>query len=238
MPELYAVSNIKRHRFFDSYIDTYLTIDVSEILNIKDKELFKKFMIAVAYKNSEQLNYNNISREIGITDKTCKEWFNILVSSGIIYLLEPFRTTKLDRITHIPKIIWMDSGLCAYLAGWETARDLQLSSTAGHYLESYIVSDLIKSYDAIGEPLNITYYRDKEKDEIDLIIEKNNIIYPFEVKKTSSPNRAMLKNFSKLDNINKKVGKGGVICFYEELIPLDENNMTIPISSIINASEK
>lgn len=77
----------------------------------------------------------------------------------------------------------MDSGLASYLSGWNTARDLQLSDKAGHYLETFIISEIIKSYNSIGEEPLISYYRDKEKNEIDLIFEKNNTIYPFEIKK-------------------------------------------------------
>ena len=140
-------------------------------------------MISIATRNGEQLNYSNIANEIGITDKTVKTWLNILINSGIVYLLEPFMNTKLKRITHMPKIVFMDSGLCSYLAGWNSSSDLQLSEQAGHYLETYIISEIIKSYNSVGQEPKISYYRDKEKNEIDLIFEKNNKVYPFEIKK-------------------------------------------------------
>ncbi len=234
MPELNDIKGMKERNFFDAYVETYISRDVVGILDIKDKELFKKFMINIACRCGEQINYNSIAKEMQITDKTVKEWLNILVTSGIVYLLEPFRSTKLDRLTHIPKIIFMDTGLCAYLAGWTSARDLQLSDVSGHYLESYIISDIIKSYNARNEYLNISYYRDKEKNEIDLIIEKNNTLYPFEIKKTASPNSMMIKNFQKLDSHTKKIGAGGIICFYKELMHIDENNYIIPVSSVLN----
>ena len=191
-------------------------------------------MVSVATRNGEQLNYSNIANEIGITDKTAKTWLNILVNSGIVYLLEPFMNTKLKRITHMPKIVFMDSGLCSYLAGWDTARDLQLSEQSGHYLETYIISEIIKSYNSMGIDPKLSYYRDKEKNEIDLIFEKNNKIYPFEIKKTGNPTKAMIKNFEKLNDTKKQIEPGGIICCYDELIHLDEKNYIIPISSVIN----
>ena len=147
-------------------------------------------------------------------------------------------SNKLKRMTHMPKIIFMDTGLCAYLAGWEDARSLQLSSVAGHYLETFIVSELIKSYNALGKKLIISYYRDKEKNEIDLIIEKNNTLYPYEIKKTSNPTVSMIKNFNKLNNANKNIGNGGIICCYDKLMHIDDNNYIIPISSVINIKEE
>lgn len=234
MPELYDISNMEKSDFFYSYVETYLSKDVKDQLDILDTSLFKNFMISIASRNGEQLNYNNIANEIGVNDKTVKSWLNILVNSGIVYLLEPFMNTKLKRITHMPKIVFMDSGLCSYLAGWDSARDLQLSEKSGHYLETYIISEIIKSYNSIGKDLKISYYRDKEKNEIDLIIEKNNKIYPFEIKKTANPTKSMIKNFDQLNSINRQVEPGGIICCYDELIHLDEKNYIIPISSVIN----
>ena len=234
MPELYDIPNMDKKDFFYSYVETYLSKDVKDQLDILDVNNFKNFMVSVATRNGEQLNYSNIASEIGITGKTAKIWLNILVNSGIVYLLEPFMNTKLKRITHIPKIIFMDSGLCSYLAGWNDARELQLSEKSGHYLESYIISEIIKSYNSVGQDPKLSYFRDKEKNEIDLILEKNNKIYPFEIKKTANPNRTMIKNFDRLNAINKQIEAGGIICFYDELIHLDEKNFVIPISSVIN----
>ena len=234
MPELYDVPDMDKEDFFYSYVETYLSKDVKDQLDILDTNIFKKFMISIASRNGEQLNYSNIASEIGISDKTVKTWLNILINSGIVYLLEPFMNTKLKRITHMPKIIFMDSGLCSYLAGWDNARQLQLSENSGHYLETYIISEIIKSYNSNGQEPKISYYRDKEKNEIDLIIEKNNKIYPFEIKKTGNPTKSMIKNFEKLNGINKTVETGGIICCYDELIHLDEKNLIIPISSVIN----
>lgn len=234
MPELYDVPNLKKKDYFNAYVETYLSKDVKDQLDIVDMQTFKKFMISVASRNGEQLNYSNIANEIGITDKTVKTWLNILVNSGIVYLLEPFMNSKLKRITHIPKIVFMDSGLCSYLAGWESARDLQLSEVSGHYLETYIISEIVKSYENAGKEPRISYYRDKEKNEIDLIMEKNNKIYPFEIKKTGNPRESMIKNFEKLNDTKKQIEPGGIICCYDYFMHLGEKNYIIPISSVIN----
>ena len=60
----------------------------------------------------------------------------------------------------MPKIIFMDPGLAAFLAGWESVRDLQLSPSAGHYLETYVISEIVKDYNARGIRPNLSYYRD------------------------------------------------------------------------------
>ena len=234
MPELYDIENMNRNNFYDGYINTYIIRDVKEQVEVKDIYNFKNFIYSVASKNGEQLNYTAIANEVGISDKTVKSWINVLVSSGLIYLLEPYMSSKIKRMTHMPKIIFMDTGLCAYLAGWESAKDLQLSSSSGHYLETFIISEIVKSYNAKGEDPNIYYYRDKEKNEIDLLFLRNNKLIPFEIKKTSMPTTSMIKSFNKIEGLSKKIAPGGIICFYDELIHLNEKHYIIPISSVIN----
>ena len=235
MPELYNNKNISQEIFFQDYIDTYISRDVKSLTKIGNEMAFKKFIVSVASRTGEQLNYSSLANDSGISVPTAIKWLSILVTSGIVYLLEPYMSSQLKRITHIPKIIFMDTGLACYLAGWSSARDLQLSSSAGHYLESYIISEIVKSYNARGIRPNISYYRDKDGKEIDLIFYKNNKLYPFEIKKTASPNSDMIKNFKELQKTKKEIGTGGIICFYDELMHLDKNNYIIPVSSVINS---
>ena len=237
MPELYKNEKINREIYFQGYIDTYITRDVRQLTEIGNSASFKKFIVSVASRTGEQLNYSSLAQDAGITVPTAKAWLSILTASGLVYLLEPYMSSELKRITHIPKIVFMDTGLACFLAGWESARELQLSSNAGHYLETYVISEIVKSYNARGIRPNLSYYRDKEKNEIDLIIYKNNKLYPFEIKKTASPNISMIKHFKQLEKSKKEIGTGGIICLYDELMHLDEKNYIIPISSVINAKK-
>ena len=127
----------------------------------------------------------------------------------------------------------MDSGLACYLANWESARALQLSDSSGHFFEAYVVSEIVKSYDNKGLNLEISHFRNKESEEIDLIMFKNNTLYPLEIKKTANPKKSMMKNFSYLEKTNMKIGRGGIICLYDKLMNIDEKNYIIPISSVI-----
>lgn len=234
MPELCSVKNMDRNMFFASYVNTYIEKDVRKLINVGNIETFNKFMRVLAIRNGKTLNYSDIANDVDVSSNTIKEWVNVLVSSRIIYLLEPYHNKKIERLTHLPKIVFMDSGLCSFLAGFTSTRELQLSSESGNYLETYIVSEIIKSYDNNSISLDITHFRNKEIEEIDLIITKNSKVYPLEIKKTANPNRTMLKSFKYLEKANVKLGTGELISLYEELIPLDDKNYYMPISSVIN----
>lgn len=234
MPELYDTEGLDRNDFYDSYIKTYIERDVALIKDIGSTRDFRRFMREVAIRVGTTLNYADIAKEVGVSGHTIQSWLSVLESTGLVYLLEAYSSNLLKRITQSPKIIFMDMGLCAYLAGWQSARDLQLSDASGHYLESYIISEIIKNNQNLGANVHLYHIRNKETDEIDLIMEKNDTLYPIEIKKTSTPRREMLKTFRMLDGLGSKVGSGGIICTYDKLMPLDEHNYIIPISSAID----
>ena len=233
MPE-YINNEIDRNQFFNDYIKTYIERDVRQLTQVGDLLSFRKFMIAVASRNGEILNYNSLSEDADIDVNTVKRWISILEASDIIYLLKPYSNNKLKRAIKSPKIIFLDTGLCAYLCGWNTKETLENSATSGHFLEAFVISELVKNKRNNEDTLNydIYFYRDRDKKEIDLIIELDNVIYPFEIKKTAKPELSMLKNFNILDNKNLNVGNGGLLCFYPSILALDENNKSYPISVI------
>ena len=234
MPELCSTKNMDRNIFFQSYVNTYLDRDVRKLINAGNIETFQKFMRDMAIRNGQTLNYSDIANDLGVSAPTIKDWVNVLVSSRIVYLLEGYHNNKIERLTHMPKIVFMDSGLACFLAGYTSAKELQLSSNSGSFLETFIVSEIIKMYDNKGIPLDISHFRNKDTEEIDLIISKNSKIYPLEIKKTATPKRTMLKNFRYLEKAQIKLGNGGLICFYDKLLPIDDKKYYIPISSVIN----
>lgn len=233
MPE-YNINEVDRNQFFEDYIQTYLERDVRQLTQVGDLNRFRKFMIAVASRTGEVLNYNSIAEDSDIDATTAKRWLSILEASDVIYLLQPYSNNMLSRAIKNPKIIFMDTGLCAYLCGWSSKETLENASTSGQFLETYVISEIIKNMRNNKRTLNynIFYYRDRDQKEIDLIFELDNIIYPFEIKKTGNPNKSMINNFSILENKQLNVGSGGLLCFYPDIIPLNEKHKAYPISVI------
>ena len=234
MPE-YCINDIDRRDFFDNYIKTYIERDVRDLTQVGNIVSFEKFLVSMASRNGELLNYSSICQDAGIDEKTARLWVSILVNSDIIYLLQPYMSSELKRVTKTPKIVFMDTGLCAYLCKWDNAVNLMNSSVSGHYLETFIISEIIKnkrnSLDSFD--YDIYFYRDRDGKEIDLLIHFNNTLYPFEIKKTANPNKEMIKNFDILNKTNKEIGNGGVICLYPDIIPLTEKDKVILISCIL-----
>ena len=187
-------------------------------------------MTAIASRIGQMLNLDSIANEIGVSVPTVQRWLSILVSSNIVYILEPYYNNIMKRAVKTPKIYFLDTGLAAYLTKWKNKDVLESGSMSGNFFENFVVAEIIKSYYNKGELRPpIYYYRDKDKKEIDLIIEQNGTLYPIEIKKSANPNKSMIENFEVLKNVNdKKIGDGGVICMYDNVVNLDENNRAIP----------
>lgn len=231
MPE-YITLKPDREMFFKSYISTYIEKDVKKIISASKETTFMNFMKYVALRTSCRLDYNEISRSVGIDTRTVKNWISILETSGIIKLIYPFSPNISDRVIKSPKLYFMDTGLCAYLCGMPDSQILEKSAFAGAFYETYVISEIIKSYyNDYQNVNNIYYYRDKDQYEVDLIIESFDSIYPIEIKKGINP-VSHSKNFNMLKKYKKKINIGLVIDSSDKVLPINDEVYYCPIDLI------
>jgi predicted AAA+ superfamily ATPase len=126
----------------------------------------------------------------------------------------------------------MDTGLVCYLTKWNTPETLENGAFSGAILETYVVSEILKSYWHNGESPSIYFYRDKDKREVDLLLEENGKLYPLEIKQKSNPTESDIKNFNALSQFKKEVAPGGVLCLASSWNPLGKRDYIIPVSYI------
>jgi predicted AAA+ superfamily ATPase len=227
-PPAYA-GDFDRELYYSSYVNTYLQRDIKDLTQVGDELAFLRFMTACAGRTSRMLNYADLAKDVGISPPTAKQWLSILVSSGIVALVEPYFNNMLKRIIKSPNLYFMDTGLCAYLARWDSAATLEVSAMSGPFFETYTVSEIIKSYLNAGKSPPVFYYRDTDNKEIDLILESNNTLYPIEIKKSAQPGRDAVRHFGVLQKTGKAVGPGSVICLCGDLLPVNQGNCFVPV---------
>ena len=231
-PELYATPQMNRNVFYASYLKTYIERDIRELTNVQDERAFLSFLKVAAARTGQLLNYADMAKDIGITENTVKAWISLLLTSGLIFLLQPYHNNLTNRAIKTPKLHFTDTGLCAYLCGWTSAETLSVGAMNGAIFESYIVSEIIKSYIHNCEPAQFYFYRDKEKQEIDLLIERDNVFYPIEIKRTAAPKEGDVKTFQLLNKLGVTTGKGAIVCLYENLLPLNRNVQIVPVGCL------
>ena len=237
-PELYDIDRDWQD-FYSSYVATYLERDINELI-AADSLTFTKFMTSVAARTGEMLNYANIASEVGVSEPTIKNWVSVLERTGIVYILQPYSSNALARAIKTPKIYFRDTGLACYLTRWLSPETLMNSAVAGNMFETFVVSEILKSYSNEGRDyrFSIFYYRGKDKrasgeKEIDLVIEEDGILYPVEIKMTGNPKAVMGTANQVLDKIpDKKRGTGVILCLIDKKTYLRENLVALPIDYI------
>lgn len=220
----------ERDIFFRSYLDTYMEKDVRKLISASNEMEFRKFMSYLSLRTAQEVSYEVFARELGINVKTIKRWLSILETSGIIILLEPYMANLSNRIIKAPKLYFMDTGLCAYLCKWPNAEMLRDCAMGGAFFETFVVSEIFKSFynHAENPKFYLYYYRDIDQKEVDLLYIEGNSIYPIEIKKGIFPNKPT-KNFNVLKKYNMEIKPGLVIDCTDQIRPINDNAYTFPI---------
>ncbi len=230
-PKIYQ-EGTESEQFYSTYIRTYIERDIRELINVQDENKFLKFVESVAARTAQELNINDICNDVEINNATADKWLSILVRTGIVYLLHPYSNNTIARIVKRPKIYFMDTGLACYLSGYMSATTLEKSAYNGAIFETFVVSEIIKSFSNNGKDPRkyLYYYRDNNGKEIDLLIIFDNTVYPIEIKKSTNPGIEAIKNFDIVKKFGMNIGNGGVICMADEIFPIDNTNNFIPIN--------
>ena len=233
-PELCANPGFDWQMFFAAYVKTYIERDVRALAQVGDEVKFMQFMTAAAAQTAGLLNLSSLAKSVGISQPTAGRWLSILITSNLVYLLQPYHNNIMKRALKTPKLYFLDTGLAAYLTRWTTPGVLKNGAMADAFFETFVVSEIVKSYSNKGIlDLPFYYYRDKDGKEIDLLIQDGDALHPIEIKKHADPDRSDVKQFGLLDEIpGKRRGAGGVVCLYDGLATLSEDDKVIPIDML------
>ena len=252
-PELYEHPEKDWEDFYQDYAKTYIERDVYKITKVRDYQTFYKFMVSVAARTGQILDYTSIASDIGVSVDTVKSWIGILQKTDVVFLLQPYCNSHLNRAIKSPKIYFRDTGLACFLTAWLTPETLRNGAMAGHMFETFVVNEIIKSFINVGKDYSkyVFYYRGKDKvkrkrvdasgtvheeteeSEIDLIIEEDGVLYPVEIKKGTNPTASDADAFVLLDkDLSKRRGTGAIVCMGEHKIKLRDNLYSLPIDYI------
>ncbi len=247
-PELTQNPEKDWEEFYGDYVKTYIERDVYRITRVRDYMTFYRFLVAVAARTGNMLDYVSIASEVGVSNDTVKSWVGVLVKTDIAFLLYPYASSHLSRAIRTPKIYFRDTGLAAYLTSWLSKEALERGAVSGAFFETFVVNEIAKSYANAGKDFSkyLFYYRGKDKvkrkqggeevsleREIDLVIEQNGVLYPIEIKKRGNPTAMDAEAFPVLDKaVDKKRGVGVILCTGKEKIQLRDNLYSLPIEYI------
>ena len=217
-----------RTAFYSSYFQTYIDRDITDIAKNVDKFAMADFIRACACRCGCVLNIHDVAADAGISENTAKRWLEILERSEVIFFLRPYSNNLLKRTIKTPKMYFFDTGLVAYLTQYETPATLMSGALNGAIFENYVVAELRKSYLNSGKTPLVWYYRDKDKREIDFILEQDGMLYPIEIKKSANPGSKIAETFKLLDKASLKCGQGAVVCMKNNVSAISKDALIVP----------
>ena len=234
-PELYDNTNLKTSIFYADYVETYLERDVSDFINLKDKQKFLNLMSVLASLTGQELIYDNLSKIIGVDVKTIQSWISVLMAGNIIYLLYPYNEESMvKQVKKRPKIYYGDTGLACYLARVTTPDTLKASYLKRHMVETFIVNEIIKSYknNRYDKETSFYYYRNSKQEEIDLIIVRDGKISLIECKSGEEFGSKDVSSFDNLSKTKLEMTNNAIICTTKNIYSIGKEIYVIPFTSI------
>lgn len=244
-PHISSLDEETRRDAYGSLIATYIMRDVHFLRKVGDESSFYAFLRACAAMNGRPINVAELARIADVDAKTAKSWLSILESSYVIKLLPMYSNNLLKRLTKAPVLHFVDTGLCAHLTGFHTSEQVANGAMAGHLVETFAHNEIYKSMLNTGESVrNLYFFRNKSQEEIDILLENGDVVYPIEVKKSTKANIHDLKAvraLKPLENATKdkdtlpfsrKVGVKTLLNLGDKSLPINEDEFSFPIWAI------
>lgn len=168
--------------WYANYIQTYVERDVRQMVNVRDLSAFRRFVRMCAARIGQLLNLSGLANDCGITHNTAKAWLSVLEASYIVFLLPPHHRNFNKRLIKTPKLYFYDTGLAAWLLGIREPGQLAIHAMRGALFEGWVISELLKSRFNRALDANLSFWRDRTGNEVDVLVEQGETLSPIEVK--------------------------------------------------------
>lgn len=211
-PAIYSGRNVPEF-LYPAYMKTYLDRDVRDLLQIKDMMQFHIFIKLCAGRIGSLFKASELANEIGVSPNTISSWLSVLQASYIVTLLPPYFENTSKRLTKMPKLYFLDTGLACYLLGIESPEQLSRDKMRGALFENYVVTEALKQRYNQGKESNLYFYRDSNQNEIDLLLKRNTRLYGIEIKSSMTYHKDFEKALKRIDEWVKAPVDGKAVVY-------------------------
>lgn len=211
-PAIYSGRNVPEF-LYPAYMKTYLDRDVRDLLQIKDMMQFHIFIKLCAGRIGSLFKASELANEIGVSPNTITSWLSVLQASYIVTLLPPYFENTSKRLTKMPKLYFLDTGLACYLLGIESPEQLSRDKMRGALFENFVVTEALKQRYNQGKESNLYFYRDSNQNEIDLLLKRNTRLYSIEIKSSMTYHKDFEKALKRIDEWVKAPVDGKAVVY-------------------------
>ena len=209
-PALYSRELLPQD-WFSNYVATYVERDVRQLLQIKDSQLFQRFLRLAAARSGQLLNLSALGADAGVSAVTAREWIGVLEASYLVMRLPPYFENFGKRLVKTPKLYFLDTGLMCWLLGIHSAAILSTHPLRGQVFETMVVTEAYKAALNNGQQAALYFWRDSAGQEIDLLAQRDGVFESYEIKSGSTFSPDWFKQLTKFEKLNPKAVRSTVI---------------------------
>jgi uncharacterized protein len=210
LPRIYK-DNLEPTRAYRNYFQTYVERDLRQMINLKNLVPFETFLKLLAGRVGQLINLNSLSNDVGVSSTTLQGWLSILEASFILFRLHPYYENFGKRIIKSPKIYFTEIGLVTYLLGIEEVNQVSRDPLIGNLFENLVVMEAVKARLNKGLEPNLFFYRDSNRNELDLIYQRARELVPIEIKSAKTLNNNFFKGIKYFRNLSPRATVGYLI---------------------------
>lgn len=227
-------TQVRRQRWYLDYVEAIVQRDVRDVAQIEQIQLMPRLLRALAHHSGQLINYSGIGALLGMNHVTTQKYTGIFEQLFLIRTLQPWYTNELKRLTKTSKIHFLDSGLLAALRDISAERLLMNRRLLGPLLETFVFTELLKLASWSDQRLEFSHFRDKEGNEVDIVIQDSRErIVGIEVKSAATVTAADFAGLRKLAEASRKqFAFGAVLYDHSKIVPFGERLFAVPISAL------
>ena len=231
---LRRVDSRRRQAWARDYVKAIVQRDVRDIAEVEKLDQLPRLLQALAHQSGQLTNFTQIGGQIGMDDKTTRKYIGILEQLFLVHRVSPWFRNELKRLIKTPKLHLVDSGLLAALLALTAEQIAKNRSTFGAVLETFVFSEVMKQTTWSDEGYTLHHYRDKDQDEVDIIVEdERGALVCIEVKASATVHASDFKGMRKLLDICGDDLKLGLVLYDgTKIVPFGDRLFAAPMSCL------
>ncbi len=229
-------SSRRRQAWARDYVKAIVQRDVRDIAEVDKLDRLPALLQVLAHHSGQLTNFTQIGGQLGIDDKTARRYIGILEQMFLVHRLSPWFRNRLNRLVKTPKLHFLDSGLLAAMLGLTAEQVAKDRSKFGALLETFVLSEVMKQAGWMDGTYTFHHYRDKDQDEVDLVVEdESGATIGIEVKAGATVRASDFKGIRKLAAICGGDLKLGVVLYDgTQIVPFGDRLFAAPFSCLWN----
>lgn len=233
-PEAIDRAPARARAWHQNYMRAVVERDVKDVARIRDSRDLSRLLRLMALRTGQLLNVSSLATELGIRRETVESYLTVCERLFLLRRLQPWHRNQAKRLIKTPKVHFVDSGLCASLAGMDAVDAVRERARFGHLLETFVVQQLAAQAGWTDRDLELWHYRDKDQNEVDLVITRGSDVWGVEVKAAATAGPHDGNGLRRLADQCGADFKGGALLYSgTNTLPLDTDNcLAVPIARL------